>query len=167
MVFGQLLTSSNYDDTEKKVTGGRNGFGAKLTNVFSKRFTITCCDPKNKKLYEQVFEKNLGETKEPKITEIEKEAIPFTKITFQPDFKKFGIKELTPDFVKLLQRRVLDVAGITSSKVSVHLNKAKINEVKDFETYVKLFLDDDEATLFKEKNNRWEVIICPSSGTFN
>lgn len=52
MVFGQLLTSSNYDDTVKKVTGGRNGFGAKLTNVFSKRFKVTCCDPKNKKLYE-------------------------------------------------------------------------------------------------------------------
>lgn len=35
MIFGQLLTSSNYNDTEKKVTGGRNGFGAKLANIFS------------------------------------------------------------------------------------------------------------------------------------
>ena len=36
MIFGQLLTSSNYDDTKKKVTGGRNGYGANLVNVFSK-----------------------------------------------------------------------------------------------------------------------------------
>ena len=38
LVFGHMLTSSNYDDTIKKVTGGRNGYGAKLTNIFSKNF---------------------------------------------------------------------------------------------------------------------------------
>lgn len=30
LIFGNLLTSSNYDDDEKKVTGGRNGYGAKV-----------------------------------------------------------------------------------------------------------------------------------------
>ncbi len=40
MIFGQLLTGSNYDDDAKKVTGGRNGYGAKLTNIFSRRFTV-------------------------------------------------------------------------------------------------------------------------------
>jgi len=28
LIFGHLLTSDNYDDNEKKVTGGRNGYGA-------------------------------------------------------------------------------------------------------------------------------------------
>ena len=51
LVFGHLLTSSNYDDSIKKVTGGRNGFGAKLTNIFSKKFTITTADTKNKKKF--------------------------------------------------------------------------------------------------------------------
>ena len=46
-----MLTSSNYDDSIKKVTGGRNGFGAKLTNIFSKEFRITTGDTKEKKLY--------------------------------------------------------------------------------------------------------------------
>ena len=27
-----------------KVTGGRNGYGAKLTNIFSKKFKIETCD---------------------------------------------------------------------------------------------------------------------------
>ena len=40
MIFGHLLTSSNYDDSEKKVVGGRNGFGAKLCNIFSTKFTV-------------------------------------------------------------------------------------------------------------------------------
>lgn len=35
LIFGHLLTSSNYDDNDKKTTGGRNGFGAKLANIFS------------------------------------------------------------------------------------------------------------------------------------
>lgn len=40
MIFGHLLTSSNYEDNKKKVTGGRNGYGAKLANIFSKQFTV-------------------------------------------------------------------------------------------------------------------------------
>ena len=40
MIFGHLLTSSNYNDTVKKVVGGRNGFGAKLANIFSTKFTV-------------------------------------------------------------------------------------------------------------------------------
>ncbi len=31
-----FFTGSNFDDDEKKTTGGRNGYGAKLTNIFSK-----------------------------------------------------------------------------------------------------------------------------------
>jgi len=40
MIFGDLLTSSNYNDEEQKVTGGRNGYGAKLCNIFSTSFTV-------------------------------------------------------------------------------------------------------------------------------
>jgi DNA topoisomerase-2 len=35
----------------KKVTGGRNGYGAKLTNIFSKKFTVETVDAKKKKKY--------------------------------------------------------------------------------------------------------------------
>ena len=37
LIFGHLLTGSNFDDVELKVTGGRNGYGAKLANIFSVR----------------------------------------------------------------------------------------------------------------------------------
>jgi DNA gyrase/topoisomerase IV subunit B len=33
------LTSSNYDDDQKKMTGGRNGYGAKLANIYSTEFS--------------------------------------------------------------------------------------------------------------------------------
>lgn len=44
LIFGSLLTSSNYDDDDKKLTGGRNGFGAKLTNIYSTEFTVETAD---------------------------------------------------------------------------------------------------------------------------
>jgi len=41
---GHLLTSSNYNDDKKKVTGGRNGYGAKLANIFSSEFIVETAD---------------------------------------------------------------------------------------------------------------------------
>ena len=35
LIFGELLTSDNYDDTIDRYGSGRNGYGAKLTNIFS------------------------------------------------------------------------------------------------------------------------------------
>lgn len=55
LIFGHLLTSSNYDDTVKKTTGGRNGYGAKLTNIFSTEFVIETADGKRLKKYKQVY----------------------------------------------------------------------------------------------------------------
>lgn len=46
LIFGHLLTSSNYNDSDKKVTGGRNGYGAKLANIFSTEFVVETCDGK-------------------------------------------------------------------------------------------------------------------------
>lgn len=54
MIFGHLLTSSNYDDEEEKVTGGRNGYGAKLCNIFSHRFTVETATKEYKKCLKQV-----------------------------------------------------------------------------------------------------------------
>lgn len=59
MIFGHLLTSSNYDDSEKKTTGGRNGYGAKLANIFSTEFIIETADGKRQKKYKQVWRLSL------------------------------------------------------------------------------------------------------------
>ena len=59
LIFGHLLTSSNYDDDEEKVTGGRNGFGAKLTNIYSKKFVVETGDSEKKLKFKQVFTNNM------------------------------------------------------------------------------------------------------------
>jgi DNA topoisomerase-2 len=55
LIFGHLLTGSNFDDDERKVTGGRNGLGAKLANIFSKEFIVETVDGHRGKKYVQVF----------------------------------------------------------------------------------------------------------------
>ena len=40
MIFGHLRTSTNYDKNEKKIVGGKNGFGFKLVLIYSKWFWV-------------------------------------------------------------------------------------------------------------------------------
>lgn len=45
LIFGNLLTGSNFDDDQKKTTGGRNGFGAKvrMETCDTARIYLSCC----------------------------------------------------------------------------------------------------------------------------
>ena len=40
MIFGHLLTSSSYERKTDIISGGKFGFGAKLTNIFSRYFEL-------------------------------------------------------------------------------------------------------------------------------
>ena len=172
LIFGNLLTSSNYDDNDEKITGGRNGYGAKLTNIFSKKFIIETADSKVGKLYKQTFEKNMSLKHEPKITDYDKE--DYTIITFEPDLDKFKMKQLDDDIVSLMTKRVYDMAGVTPAKVKVFINNEKI-EVKNFSTYVDMYLnskgndEDEESSLpkvYEQPHDRWEIAASLSEGQF-
>lgn len=131
LIFGTLLTSSNYDDSEKKVIGGRNGFGAKLCNIFSEQFTLETSFIENGKKFKQVggvagvgrppqtWCRNMTERGEPEISTADSE--DFTRVTFTPDLARFGMQRLDQDLVDLMSRRALDVAGTTRG-VKVFLN---------------------------------------------
>lgn len=67
MIFGHLLTSSNYNDEEKKVTGGRNGYGAKLCNIFSTNFMVETATREYKKSFKQIWANNMSKTTPPKV----------------------------------------------------------------------------------------------------
>jgi len=52
LVFGQLMTGSNFNDAEERLGGGQNGLGIKLVNVFSTRFAVRACDARTGDTYE-------------------------------------------------------------------------------------------------------------------
>uniref|UniRef100_A0A6C0DMB8 DNA topoisomerase (ATP-hydrolyzing) n=1 Tax=viral metagenome TaxID=1070528 RepID=A0A6C0DMB8_9ZZZZ len=162
LIFGELLTSSNYDDDEVRIVGGVNGLGIKLTNIFSKIFTIETIDSTRKKIYKQVFKENLTVKEVPDIKSCAKKS--YTKITFLPDYEKFGLTGLTDDIYNLFKRRVYDVSACTDAAVSVYFNDKKI-PVKDFEKYTDLFLETKtlQPRFYEMPNDRWEVVVAVSS----
>ncbi|KAM0671935.1 DNA topoisomerase 2 [Ordospora colligata] len=162
LIFGNLLTSSNYNDDEKKVTGGRNGYGAKLCNIFSKEFIVETSDAEVKKYYKQVYRNNMGMKDEPEIGRYTKE--DFTKITFKPDLKRFKMNRLDDDMVSLLKKRVYDLGGIVKN-VRIFLNDEKIN-VQGFKSYVKLYLPPDTDVVHQVINDRWELAFTTSEDQF-
>ena len=170
LIFGNLLTSSNYNDNVKKVTGGRNGYGAKLTNIYSKTFIVETAFKETGKKYYQKFYNNMLKFNEPEIEDYSKD--DFTCITFEPDLARFGMDELDDDIVALFEKRVFDMAGITPKSVSVYLNGKKL-KVKNFEDYIRMYLDAskeedeiDPPIVYESPHPRWEVGMSLSESQF-
>lgn len=175
MIFGNLLTSSNYDDNQQKVTGGRNGYGAKLCNVFSTEFTVETVDSKQKKKYKQTWTENMSKMGKAKITDIKTD--DYTKVTWKADYKRFGMDGIDDDFEALVKRRTYDMAG-TLRGVKVYLNGTRV-AVKDFAKYMEMYTkaisreqgkDEDDKTkdvIITDKHERWDVGFAVSDGSFN
>ena len=156
LIFGQLLTSSNYDKDEKKITGGKNGYGAKLANIFSKKFKITTIDHERKLKYVQVFENNMTVKNKPVITKCTEK--PYTNIEFYPDLERFNIDKINDDTINLMKKRVIDCTACTNKNVNVYLNNNKI-DCKTLDKYVSYYLDNDVEKVYEEVNDRWEVVM--------
>jgi DNA topoisomerase-2 len=137
LIFGELLTSTNYDDTKKRTTGGRNGYGAKLTNIYSTFFSVTTIDSSRNLHFYQEFKNNMYDKLEPIIKSIDPKTKSFTQITFQPDLKRFGLTTLTDDIISLFIKRVYDLAGIYN-KITVYYNDKKIS-FNNFKKYIEMY----------------------------
>ena len=173
LIFGHLLTSSNYDDEEQKVTGGRNGYGAKLCNIYSNEFTVETASSESGRKFKQVWRGNMLKAGEPKISSSTDD---YTRISFSPDLSKFKMDCLTVDTVALMSRRAYDIAG-TCRGVKVVLN-GKALKMKTFRDYVNLYLQSTKSTndetsqqhandvVHEVANERWEVCVTSSTRGF-
>jgi len=165
LVTGTLLTSTNYNHQEEKIIGGKGGYGLKLTNIFSKQFTVETVDHYRNRSFVQNFKNNMLEKDKPIVKSTPKQ--PYTKISFLPDYERFGLKGMTDDIYELFKRRTIDAAACTSKTVTVYFNEDKL-PVKDFEKYAELFINKGEDPLIYEMcNDRWEVAVSLSkNGTY-
>jgi DNA topoisomerase-2 len=162
MIFGHLRTSTNYNKDEKKVTGGKNGFGFKLVLIWSTWGRIEVVDHTRGLKYIQEFKNNLTEICKPKITKCKGK--PYVKVSFTPDYSRFGIPDgLTDDMYNLMVKRVYDISAVTDKSVKVKLNSAII-PTKTFEQYVDLYVGKKTETkrIYEESNERWEYAVCLS-----
>ena len=161
LIFGELLTSTNYNQEDEKLWGGKNGYGAKLANIFSKEFIVETIDHRRGKIYKQRFYDNMKKRDAAKVSSSSK--APYTKITFTPDYKRFGLSKLTDDMYDLFRKREYDACATTNPNVSVYFNGEKLN-VKDFEKYADLYIGskDERPRAFEKCGERWEIIATYS-----
>ena len=166
LIFGHLRTSTNYNKDEKKIVGGKNGFGFKLVLIWSTYGSVETVDHVRGLKYVQEFKNNLDEICKPTITKCKNK--PYTKITFKPDYKRLGIDGLSPDLISLLKKRVYDISAVTDKTIKVKYNSELI-PVKNFQQYIDLYIGDksESPRAYEEggSEGRWEyaVALTPSN----
>lgn len=140
LIFGHLMTSSNYNDTEFRRTSGRNGLGAKLTNVYSAKLRVTGTDPQRKLKFEQTWTRNMRETEGPKITPYHGKT-GSTRVEWIPDFSCFpDLDAYTADIISVFRKLAVDTAMLT--KLRVDFNGEKFF-IRDLLAYSKLYSIED------------------------
>lgn len=167
LIFGELLTSTNYDPNEEKLWGGKNGYGAKLTNIFSKEFIVETIDHRRKKIYTQKFHNNMKSFDKPTIKAASK--APYTKIRFLPDYARFGMRKLSSDMYELFKKRALDACASTDPSVAIFFNDVKL-DIKNFEKYAELYIGtkEERPRAVESCGDRWEVVATFSeNGMFD
>ena len=163
LIFGNLLSGTNYSETKERIVGGQNGLGAKLANIFSTKFTITTVDHRRKLKYTQTFSDHMKEIGKPEITENCTEK-PYTEITVKPDLSIFKLKSFeSDDTMSLLHKRIVDISAMTPKDVSVYYNDELI-PIKSFEKYIDLYIGtkSENKRVYYKVNNRWEIGISLS-----
>lgn len=184
MIFGHLRTSTNYDKTEKKIVGGKNGFGFKLVLIWSTYGRIETVDHIRGLKYVQEFRNNLDVLGAPVITKCSS-AKPYTKVSFKPDYQRLGIGGLSADMIALLKKRVYDISAVTDhsvKKVKITYN-GDVAPCKNFQQYVDLYIGSKTAAkqqqvaddvsvssesaagakrVYEQSDERWEYAVALS-----
>ena len=162
MIFAHLRTSTNYNKKEKKITGGKNGFGFKLVLIWSTYGRVETVDHVRGLKYVQEYENNLDIIHAPKITKCKSK--PYTKVSFKPDYQRLQLQGLSQQMISLFQRRVYDIAGITNKSVKVKYNNENI-KINDFQQYMNMYLNEEQMKqkLFETVNERWSYGVVLSN----
>ena len=166
MVFGHLRTSTNYNKNEKRIVGGKNGFGFKLVLIWSTYGRVETVDHTRGLKYIQEFHQNLDKIDPPKITKVATTAKSYTKVTFRPDYRRFGINGITPDMLALLKKRIYDISAITDhsiKKVKVSFNNVQV-PVKNFQQYIDTYIGNKDVSkrVYESPDDRWEYAVALS-----
>lgn len=156
MLFGELLSSTNYNDKEEREVGGTNGLGSKLTNIYSSYFEIDVIDATRDLHFNQIFRNNMYESDEPVIVSA-KGKKSHAKFTFIPDYEKFGLKGLTTDIIALFKKRVYDIA-MNAPECNVYFNDEKIL-TNSFTKYIDMYYPDGSEKVIALDTSavKWKV----------
>ena len=158
LVFGHLLTSTNYDDNQKRIVGGRNGYGAKLANIYSSDFSVVIKDHETKQNYTQSWSKNMTVCNSPKMKKYSG-STSSVAITFTPEWKRFGMSKMDEAIYSIFQKRVWDANICTTQNCKVKFNNEVLTK-QSFDTYAKMHEGVEDVC--SVNTDRWSVCIGPA-----
>ena len=160
LIFGELLTSTNYDTTEKKLVGGKNGYGVKLVNIFASQLHVRIVDPVRGLRYEQTFHANMTRVDPPTVTA--SKAKGSVCLRWLPDYARFGYTDRLPEgMVRLIERRVTDLAMTVGKEVKVSWNGTLVT-CRTLVDYAKAF--GCETVVQEAPNDRWSIVVAATPG---
>jgi DNA topoisomerase-2 len=92
---------------------------------------------------------------------------PYTRITFVPDYQRFGLSELTQGMYDVIVKRVYDLAAVTPPDVVVSLDGTAL-KIRKFEQYVDAYLGDKAQfpRAYARVSERWEFAAAVSDNGF-
>eukprot|EP00758_Cryptobia_borreli_P006445 Tbor_TRINITY_DN5155_c0_g1::TRINITY_DN5155_c0_g1_i5::g.26262::m.26262/K03164/TOP2; DNA topoisomerase II len=180
MIFGHLLTSSHYENDPESVAAGRHGYGAKLTNIMSSEFTVTC--HWKDKVFMGKWSDNMS-----KFSIDVKEGLDVssfkTEVSFIPDYDRFfkedaektknnsmktkssngsDLSTVPPEgfdakgeFMEVIRKRCLDLAASIGTQQKVYFNDMCLTP-ECFGNYCRMFFPE------KEKGRQPFIVDRPS-----
>ena len=157
LVFGHLLTGSNFDDETSRLTGGRHGYGAKLTNILSSEFHVRTVDAETKLRFAQTWRDHMQPDGSPEVGPADPDEPSMTEISFKPDLAVFGLRKMDAGSLAVMRRRVVDIAGVLGGRVEVTLDGKQL-KIGSFTDYVRMFQDKNAPPLVFHKDERWTVL---------
>jgi len=157
-IFSNLMTGSNFDDTENRAGIGQNGIGSKTAAIFSTDFSVYTADGKHS--YFRSWKDNMRKMNDDLQVKTSKEH--FTEISFRIDFSQFeGIDCLTDDFIDIIEKRCVDAAAANLGLSVEFIHNDDGEEVKksnwkfnDFSEYIELYsnyVNIDDMVSFSDK----------------
>jgi DNA topoisomerase-2 len=160
LIFGELLTSTNYDKEEKKLVGGKNGYGVKLVNIFAKQLQVRIVDPGRSLSYDQTFHDNMTRADAPKVKASKGKSL--VCLRWFPDYARFGYTDRLPEgMVRLIERRVYDLAMTVGKDVKVSWNGTLV-KCRSLTDYAKCF--GCETLVHESPNDRWDIVVTATPG---
>lgn len=162
LIFGHLLTSGNYNKEEEKIVGGKNGYGAKLANIFSKQFTVETRDPKVGLKYTQTWSNHMSSCSKPSVKA--DKAKGFVKISFQPDLTRFTNLDMN-NMNDVLRTRAIELSALAGKDVKITWNGEAI-PTNTFEKFTNLFVRDEASIAYEKCSERWEVAAVLTRSLF-
>ncbi|QLA10674.1 DNA topoisomerase II large subunit [Shewanella phage Thanatos-2] len=134
-------TGGNFGDDSERKTGGKNGVGSSLTNIFSSLFIGITCDGTTE------LTVNCSNGTDNKSWSKKPGKVKGTSVSFIPEFEYFGVNGLSATELDIILDR-LETLAVVYPKIEFKFNGKVVKGV--FKTFAKRF---DEEALIHDSDN--------------